>query len=43
MQCHSSTGWKVNPHGANFDAQRQWRANRLVCLRCHQTDPITGG
>jgi hypothetical protein len=43
MQCHSQVGWKVNPHGANFNARAMWNRNRLMCLRCHATDPILGG
>ncbi|MEQ1690134.1 MAG: cytochrome c3 family protein [Gemmatimonas sp.] len=40
MQCHSQSGRGINPHGANFDAKRMWKANRLTCLRCHFKDPF---
>lgn len=40
MQCHSQAGRSINPHGADFDARAMWRANRLVCLRCHFKDPF---
>ena len=42
MQCHAQGTRGVNPHGPNFDAQRLWKANRLICLRCHFKDPLTG-
>jgi hypothetical protein len=43
MACHAAgTGWKVNPHGRDFDAAKMYQANRLVCLRCHPTDPMSG-
>lgn len=40
MQCHAQGGRGINPHGANFDAKRMWKANRLTCLRCHFKDPF---
>ncbi len=40
MQCHAQNGRRINPHGANFDARRMWKANRLTCLRCHFKDPF---
>lgn len=43
MTCHSSSGWKVNPHGPSFNAAAMYRANRLMCMRCHLTDPMTAG
>ncbi|MBL0172053.1 MAG: cytochrome c3 family protein [Gemmatimonadaceae bacterium] len=42
MQCHAQGGRGINPHGANFDAKRMWKANRLTCLRCHFKDPFEG-
>lgn len=42
MQCHSSFGWKVNPHGRGFNALAMYSRNRLMCFRCHATDPIAG-
>jgi hypothetical protein len=36
-RCHSAlTGWRVNPHGSGFNADRLVGANRLTCLRCHR-------
>jgi hypothetical protein len=36
-RCHSAlTGWRVNPHGSGFNANRLAGANRLTCLRCHR-------
>ena len=40
MQCHAQGTRGINPHGPNFDARAQWRANRLICLRCHFKDPL---
>ena len=40
MQCHSTLGWGVNPHGRGFDAARVATRNRLTCLRCHLSDPL---
>ena len=40
MRCHAQSGRGINPHGANFDAKRMWKANRLTCLRCHFKDPL---
>ncbi|MBI1809364.1 MAG: hypothetical protein HYR75_05645, partial [Gemmatimonadetes bacterium] len=42
MQCHSDLGWRINPHGPNFDASRYAKANRQQCLRCHFKDPLGG-
>ncbi len=39
-RCHSATGgWRVNPHGPGFDADRVSDRNQLVCGRCHVTIP----
>jgi hypothetical protein len=40
MQCHSQSGRNVNPHGRGFNAEKSWKANRLICLRCHLKDPL---
>ncbi len=40
MQCHSQSGRNISPHGPGFDARRMWKANRLICLRCHFKDPL---
>lgn len=38
LQCHSaSTGWKVNPHGRDFDANAMQTRNPGMCRRCHVT------
>lgn len=38
LQCHSaSTGWKVNPHGRDFDAGAMESRNPAMCRRCHVT------
>ncbi len=39
-QCHSNSGWSINPHGPNFDAARMAARNRTMCLRCHLRDPL---
>jgi predicted CXXCH cytochrome family protein len=39
-ECHSATGgWGVNPHPANFDAQRAEQLNPQSCLECHAELP----
>lgn len=42
LQCHSDLGWRVSPHGPNFDARRYANRNRQECLRCHFKDPLAG-
>jgi hypothetical protein len=40
LQCHSaSSGWKVNPHGPDFDPTRVSERNLQMCRQCHATDP----
>lgn len=39
MRCHATTGWGVNPHGRDFDADRLGRKAMAMCARCHITDP----
>ncbi len=41
LRCHASTGLKVNPHGQNFDASRMSARNKIMCLTCHITDPLS--
>ncbi|MFN8574840.1 MAG: cytochrome c3 family protein [Gemmatimonadaceae bacterium] len=41
MQCHSTLGWGVSPHGPGFDAARLWKQAKPMCLRCHLSDPLT--
>jgi len=43
-QCHGVLGaFKVNPHGADFDAERAWRTNPRPCTFCHIKNPLEGG
>lgn len=39
MRCHATTGWGVNPHGRDFDAERLGRKAMAMCARCHIKDP----
>lgn len=40
LQCHSAkTGWRINPHGPDFDPQRIGDRSLLQCSRCHFSDP----
>ena len=39
MRCHATTGWGVNPHGRDFDADRLGRKAMAMCARCHIRDP----
>jgi doubled CXXCH motif protein len=40
LRCHSTLSWKVNPHGASFDAKRVAARNKQMCLTCHVGDPL---
>jgi hypothetical protein len=40
MQCHSSAGWNVSPHGRDFDAERMARRAPGLCATCHVADPL---
>jgi hypothetical protein len=41
LQCHSArSGWRINPHGPDFDAIRMRNANQLMCRRCHLAGAI---
>jgi hypothetical protein len=42
MQCHSDVGWRISPHGADFDAASMRRRNPSLCLFCHFKDPLGG-
>jgi hypothetical protein len=42
LQCHSQRGWGVNPHGPDFDATRLGANAKVMCARCHITDPSRG-
>jgi hypothetical protein len=40
-QCHSAkTGWRISPHGPDFDPVRMRNANQLMCRRCHFSGDI---
>ena len=39
MQCHSSVGRRINPHGPDFDAGRMRKKNPTLCAYCHVTIP----
>lgn len=43
LQCHSAkSGWRINPHGDAFDADRLSDQAPLMCSRCHLSDPVPG-
>ena len=42
MQCHSDLGWRISPHGPNFNAAQYANRNRQQCMRCHFKDPLGG-
>jgi predicted CXXCH cytochrome family protein len=40
LRCHSAkSGWRINPHGDDFDADRLGDRSLLMCSRCHFSDP----
>ncbi len=39
LKCHATTGWGVNPHGEDFNADRLGRKAMAMCARCHIADP----
>jgi hypothetical protein len=39
MACHSTTGWGVNPHGRDFNADRMAKKAGVSCGFCHLTPP----
>lgn len=39
IQCHSSVGRRINPHGPDFAADRMRKANPTLCAYCHVTIP----
>jgi predicted CXXCH cytochrome family protein len=40
LRCHSAkSGWRINPHGDDFDADRMGDKSLLMCSRCHFSDP----
>lgn len=37
LQCHSAVGgWRISPHGPDFEAKRLGDANQLMCVLCHR-------
>ncbi|MEX0892562.1 MAG: cytochrome c3 family protein [Gemmatimonadota bacterium] len=43
QQCHSATGgWRISPHGPDFDPTRMADRNKLTCRRCHIAIPGGG-
>jgi hypothetical protein len=40
MQCHSTRGLQVNPHGPGFDPRRMAARSRVACIACHGRDPL---
>lgn len=43
-RCHSASGgWGINPHGADFDADRMRSANPVLCRSCHPSGTPGGG
>ena len=44
MQCHSTNGgFRVSPHGPDFDADLAWEKGGRTCFACHPTRPVGGG
>ena len=39
LTCHSTTGWGISPHGADFDAKRRAASTAPTCLLCHVQVP----
>jgi hypothetical protein len=35
MQCHSTLGWGISPHGPGFDPRRVAKRNTQMCGYCH--------
>ncbi|TPW01706.1 MAG: hypothetical protein FD129_3310, partial [bacterium] len=43
LQCHSAkSGWRINPHGDAFDADRLSDQAPQMCSHCHYSDPVPG-
>ena len=40
MDCHSAAGWRISPHGPDFNAERMAKRNSRICLACHYTNPL---
>ena len=42
-QCHGVLGaFKINPHSADFDAERAWARSPRTCFACHIKNPLGG-
>ena len=39
LQCHSTIGGRVNPHGPDFDARKMQQRNPSLCAVCHIGTP----
>lgn len=39
LQCHSTLGGRINPHGPDFDAKRMEKKNPSLCAVCHLGPP----
>lgn len=39
LQCHSTLGWGISPHGPGFDAERMASRNSQMCGYCHIGGP----
>ena len=39
MQCHSTLGGRINPHGPDFDAKKMQKRNPSLCAYCHIGPP----
>jgi hypothetical protein len=40
LRCHSArSGWRVNPHGPDFDPERMGDRSLESCAVCHRADP----
>ena len=44
VQCHGTLGaFRVNPHAADFDAERAWAQSPRTCIACHTSNPVGSG
>jgi len=44
LRCHSArAGWRINPHGPDFDAERIAKRSTESCSICHTSGQITPG
>jgi predicted CXXCH cytochrome family protein len=41
LQCHSArSGWRINPHGDGFEAERLSDRGPAMCALCHVSNPV---